>query len=967
MTLVADHLVGRAEELGSLDRLLGEVDQGGAAAVELVGEPGIGKTRLLAELAARADARGWLVLSGSASELERDLPFSVFVHGLDEYLRGLDPNSLARLGEDVRTELAHVFPSLSALATTRDVALQHERYRSHRAVRALLEHLALVRPLVLVLDDLHWADAASVELLGALLRRPPAAAVLTAMAHRPRGMPERLSAALERAHRDAALARFELGALSAAESQELLGEAVSGSDAAVLYEESGGNPFYLDQLARTLDRAAGAAPAAEIALSEVPSAVAASLGEELALLSEKGRLVLEGAAVAGDPFELELAAAAAATSEAAAMDAVDELLRVDLVRATEVPRRFRFRHPLVRRAVYEATAAGWRLGAHERSAQALAERGAPTVARAHHVQRSAREGDVEAVAVLREAGEKALRLAPMSAAHWFADALRFLPQTAPAEERVELLLARAGALTAAGHYAESHETLLEAEGLVPEDAPTLRARVARTCAGAESLLGRQEEAGARLARTLESLPDQSSAEAVVLMNELVRNHLWRARYAEMREWAERAEDAARGLGHGPLTAGALAGLALADSMMGAAEAAEAHRSEAMELIDSLSDAELAGFIDAPAFLGGVELYLDRYAEADVHATRSLALARSTGQGEPILVLIQTVGAVWRQRGKLAEAAEILDGGIEAARVLGNTHALVWGLSSRSSTALRAGDVELALATATESVELCRETGEGFHTAEAAADLAAVLLETGEPDRAVELLVGSSGGEELVLIAGSPRARYLEVLTRAWLGLGLHADAERAAASAEAWAESVRLPMAAVWADRAAAAVALHAGEPPRGAERALASAATADVVGAPVEGALSRIVAGRALAAAGEAERAAAELEHAAREFEARGALRYRDEAERELRKLGHHIHRRTRPGKADEAGIASLTERELQLARLVVDRKTNPEIAAELFLSKKTVETHLRNIFRKVGVSSRVELARAVERADRW
>jgi DNA-binding NarL/FixJ family response regulator len=77
-------------------------------------------------------------------------------------------------------------------------------------------------------------------------------------------------------------------------------------------------------------------------------------------------------------------------------------------------------------------------------------------------------------------------------------------------------------------------------------------------------------------------------------------------------------------------------------------------------------------------------------------------------------------------------------------------------------------------------------------------------------------------------------------------------------------------------------------------------------------------------------------------------------------------VHRRTRPGAADAEGLAALTERELQVAGLVVDRKTNPEIAAELFLSLKTVETHLRNIFRKLSVSSRVELARAVERARR-
>jgi DNA-binding NarL/FixJ family response regulator len=159
---------------------------------------------------------------------------------------------------------------------------------------------------------------------------------------------------------------------------------------------------------------------------------------------------------------------------------------------------------------------------------------------------------------------------------------------------------------------------------------------------------------------------------------------------------------------------------------------------------------------------------------------------------------------------------------------------------------------------------------------------------------------------------------------------------------------------------------LHTGDAAGAAERALAAAAGADAVGAPVEAARSRTIAGRALAEAGDVERASAELQRSAAAFEAAGALRYRDEAERELRKLGRHIHRRSRTGRPDGTGLGSLTERELEIAHLVVDRKTNPQIASELFLSQKTVETHLRNIFRKVGVSSRVELARAVERADR-
>jgi predicted ATPase len=198
MAPFANQLVGRAEQLDSLDAVLAELDGGRCAGVELVGEPGIGKTRLLAELADRAEDRGHLVLSGSASELERDLPFWVFVDALDEYVQGLEPRRLEALDDDVRTELGYVFPSLARFAAARGAAFQHERYRSHRAVCELLERLTAAKPLVLVLDDIHWADPASVELLGALLRRPPDAAVLIALAVRPRQAPERLAAALER-------------------------------------------------------------------------------------------------------------------------------------------------------------------------------------------------------------------------------------------------------------------------------------------------------------------------------------------------------------------------------------------------------------------------------------------------------------------------------------------------------------------------------------------------------------------------------------------------------------------------------------------------------------------------------------------------------------------------------------------------------------------------------------------------
>jgi len=964
VSVLADPLVGRALELASFEQALEGVDCGRSSAIELVGEAGIGKTRLLRELATRAEGRDHLVLAGSASDVEQNLPLAVFVDALDDYVRSLDPERLTALGDHVEAELAHVFPSLAALASGRRIALSHERYRSHRAVQALLELLAAEKPLVLVLDDFHWADSASTELLGALLHRPPAAAVLITVAMRQRKLPQGLASALERADRDGTLTRIRVGALTFAEAREFLGNARDPAEVAALYEESGGNPFYLEQLARALDHSdAEISAVADVSLAiGVPAPVVAALAEEVALLSPDTRIMIEGAAVAGDPFEPELAAAAAATPESSVLQAIDDLLRLDLVRSTDVPRRFRFRHPLVRRAVYEATPAGWRLSAHERCAEALAARGATAAARAHHVERSAREGDDAAVSLLRGAGDAAMRLAPASAAHWFATALRLLASTAPAEDRVELLLSYAGALTAAGQFSESHRALLEGLAIVPKESSALRSTLTTSCARLEHRLGHYEQAHARLLNSLDGLGESASREAVDLMIELALNELYRSKYESMYGWSERAVSAARQLGDPPLTAAALAMPALADAMTGARQEAQSHRAEAAALIDSLSDAQLQRRLDAATWLAAAELYVDLYADADAHASRALRLAHETGQGELFLVLHQILGRAWYVRGKLALATEVLDGAIDAARLLGHTQALVGNLFNRSVVALAVGDTDVALAFAQQSVDFGRDLDEGFIRAWAAVRLAEVLLETDQPESALELLLGSAGGEEQARIPGSWRSFCLGLLARCWVALDRPDDAKRAAAYAKSWASAVQLPLAAAWADRATATVRLSEGDASTAAILALGSAAGAEEVGAPIEAAVSRTLAGRALAEAGHDARAVEELRRAADELDVSGALRYRDEAERELGKLGHRTHRRTRPGKTGDVGIESLTERELQVARLVVERKTNPEIAAELFLSKKTVETHLRNIFRKMNVPSRVALARAVD-----
>jgi DNA-binding NarL/FixJ family response regulator len=308
----------------------------------------------------------------------------------------------------------------------------------------------------------------------------------------------------------------------------------------------------------------------------------------------------------------------------------------------------------------------------------------------------------------------------------------------------------------------------------------------------------------------------------------------------------------------------------------------------------------------------------------------------------------------------------LDAAIEGSRLLGSPPALAGNFFNRAIVALAVGDLDIALSTAEEGVELTDGLDGGFVAAWAAVRLADVLLEIGHPAEAVDILLARAGGENLPLLPGGWRAYGFALLTRCWLQLDRRREAAGAATLAELTAAAGGLPLANAWADHAAAAMALHDGNVEHAVARALASARTAHDVGAPIEEALSRTLAGRALAQANERDRAVAELRQAAAALDACGALRYRDQAERELGKLGHRTHRRTRSGNADGNGIETLTARELEVAQLVVDRMTNPEIAAQLFLSNKTVESHLRNIFRKLNVSSRVELARTVERATR-
>lgn len=958
--------VGRVSELRCVVDTLDTLAGGSGRALAVLGEPGIGKTRLLSELSALAERRGQLVLSGRAAEFERDLPFGLFVDALDDHLRALDPHKVHRLGQELGGELAQVFPALSQLAASAPPLLQNERYRAHRAVRELLERLSATQPLVLVLDDLHWADHASIELLSALLRRPPNAPVLLAVSLRPHQADARLVSVLAHASRHGSLERLKLCALSRADVEQLLSPLLAPSLRASLYAQAGGNPFYLEELARSVRRNEVASMSAVrngeptgIKDAEVPAAVAVALAQELGILCVAARTLLKGAAVAGDPFDLDLAAAVAELPEPGALAALDELLQCDLVRPTELPRRFRFRHPVLRRGIYQATPGGWRLGAHERAAKALAARGARASARAHHVEQFARVADFDAIALLSQAGSAAAQRAPGCAARWFAVALRLLPdEGVQPQQRIELLVALAMSQAATGHLEDSRSTLLQLLELLPAEPTELRVKLTGACATVEHLLGRHSDAHDRLHRAVAQLSDFASPEAVGLMIEVAIDGFYNAEYAQMRAWSERALAAAGPLGRRPLIAAATALVATACAFAGEIAEGQAYADEAARLVDGLADFELATRLDAPCHLAWAEFSLERYEHAIGHSERGIKLARATGQGQLVAQMNQAHARSMVLRGRLTVATETEEHVVEAARLTGNRQSLIWALMNYAQTTL-GSDAQRALRAAEESVELTRELEDNAIFAMSRAVLALVLGEVGQSARCADGLLEAGGGADLALIPAIWRSYFHEALTRAEIGRGRFREAEQAALHAEVEADGLGLRLAIGWAQRASAAVLLAENRPLGAAELALSAAAAATAVGAPVEAANARMLAGRAFASGGQRTEGVAQFQVAAAEYDACGAVRLRDEAERELRKLGGRFHRR-RPSR--DAGVGALSTRELEIAELVTARKTNREIAGELFLSEKTIETHLHNIFGKLGVSSRRAVAHTVE-----
>jgi DNA-binding NarL/FixJ family response regulator len=936
-------LVGRGAALESLTTVVETTRDGDFQFLAVVGEPGAGKSRLLAELVVIAGRQGLTALCGRAAEFEQIMPFSALVDALDDHLESRS-DVVARLGPAQQRLLATIFPALDAMAPDSGEHPDRSglaRLRLYRALRQLLDELAGPDGLALILDDVHWTDPGSAEFLDHLVRHPPRGKVLVTVAYRPAQAPPRIAALV----RAVGGRQISVGPLGPDEVAEFLGPGVTRARGRALYEASGGNPFYLEALARM----------EQLDIPQLPVSVRAILALELENLPSGSLRVAQAAATAADEFHPARVAVAAEVDEAATLAALDDLVARDIVRPASAG-RFRFRHPLVRQAAYEYADAGWRLGAHARLAAHLAAENAPATVQAHHVERSGTFGDRRAVATLLAAARAVVAQAPETSAHWLRKALELLPvEPATLEHRLELLMELSWALGVSGRLSESRDTARQLLGLLPADQHERRAQAARICALMERQLDRPGEARALLLDELNRMPNPRAVAALPLRVRLVAESLLRVDYRAAQAVLDLMPDSGEGWEPG-LEVAVAAMRPMAAFAAGRIDDALRMADAAARLVDGSPDGHLVDWLDAVVWLCWADNCMGRYSVALRHFDRVVGLARATGQAYVLTNLLAGQARTLVAVGRLPEALETAGESADIARLLRSGQQLVFGLTQLCLAQAWSGDHDAALRTAEEAVNTAAGSQEVWaYMARNAHGVA--LLAAGRADEGIDALVRSCADLDDPKLDRATLAATGELLAQAASTRGDEAEAVAWAEHAAAYDHPV-LPVFAGLVLLARAHVA-RSTDPARAATQAEKAVVRLRAALRRVDAGRALLTAGLAYEAAGNGVQARERLREATEVFRVCGAGALEAQAVRELRRLGVRV--TAPPARGD--GAYGLSPRELEVARLVARGLTNQRIATELFLSVRTVETHLSRVFAKLGVTSRAGVAAKLAR----
>jgi DNA-binding NarL/FixJ family response regulator len=966
-TLVSPVLVGRDAELAVLTAALDAAVAGDAAVVLLSGEAGVGKTRLVEEAADRAREEGARVLAGSCIEMGGEgLPFGPLAHLFRSLMRETSAEQLDAFIGPARSELARVLPDLDPDSAPGTAPLgEGGTARLLELVVGVVERLAADRPLMFVIEDLHWADRSTLDLVALLVRALHADRVLVVITFRTdelhRSHPLRpLVTGWERVR---AVQRVELERLGRAEVARQL-EAILGDPPAArlvdqVHERSEGNAFLVEEILGAIQ--SGADP------DELPLSLRDVLLARVERLDPSTQRLLRIAAAGGPAVSDRLLAAVAGLEEteldAALRDAVEHhVLVVD-----ETERGYVFRHALTRDAVYGDTLPRERVRIHTAYGEALSAD--PTlagrnvaVAAALALHWTAAHDLPRALVACVEAAQLAAGYAPAEALRHLERALEIWPQVPDAAERTGIdvveALGRAGqSAYAAGALDRSLAMFDEALAeLAPDADPERRALLMEARAAVVLDSGREAEARLELERAAALLPAEPPTEArAVVLTALAAQLGVGGDFEAALAVAEQAVAAATGVGarRSEATARMMLGMAVAylegerglpelEAGLRLAEEAEDHTT-ALRGHLNLSDALQS---------------LGRSRESAEAAERGMELAARVGLTRSVYGVLVAINR--------AEAKFHLGQWDEGERVL--TRALDGGpaspfaseiLDHRARIAALAGRYEDARADLEAAHRLVPEplgVQYSFARAFAAAEMARAL---GDAAGAREVLRGALEHDV------APIARYSWQLV--WLGLRVEAEASEPVPERVAALEALSRELPAA-TPPALAYQALAAAESARMADHdagwAEAIAATRSA-GDPYLVAYALLRHAEAVCAAADRAGASPAVQEAARAAAALGAAPLLADVTALARRARVRIETDGTEAVAAKAGIDAfgLTQREREVLGLLADGRSNPQIAEELFISRKTASVHVSNILGKLGVASRGEAAAVAHR----
>ncbi|HEY6089324.1 MAG TPA: AAA family ATPase [Gemmatimonadaceae bacterium] len=990
-------LVGRSAELDLLSKMIDDAAKGAGRSVFIVGEGGIGKTRLATAAAERAAKRGWSVAVGRAYPVETGVPYALFSDALSPIVHALEPSTLSVLTRGGAAELGYMFPSLGTFPDRDRVSAGADP--SELKARLLwnftqfLGRLSAKQPLFIVLENLQWADASSLELLHFVARQIEGQRVILLGTY---NESERDSNPTLRGTEQSlvglgCLTVRKLGPLEQSEVEEIVQQmfgvekSVSRVFSPMLYEWTRGNPFFVEQTLKSLvDSGAltqqdGRWTGWEMQTLQLPSTIRDVIKARVDRLSPNARTLANFAAVIGTRAGYETLAGLAGLAETELVAAVDELLaqRVLAETGSVDAIHYDFTHPLLQQVIYAELGQARARLLHATIAEALesgygeaaiehADELAVHFARAHS-QSLARK----AVRYLHAAGRAAIeKYANREAANYLAAALEHLdkdPAIADAP-RTEILttLARTrqrlgeydGALglwararqeaalrgekTAlagidhrmglacywSGRYADAlahYAAGLEEASASSDSSTAVRLRLARGIALQD--LGRLKEAQAEVEAALASAKEGGIDNDALLSRAhraLLLLYAWAGPLDLAREHGEQAIAHAEAAGQRMLEWTAHWGMALLEGISGDQPEFVKHLAASDRLAEQMHSpllplwsAEL--FVQYSSSVGDWDAAIET-------AERTISLAKSLNQRTLLPRLYVWSGLIYLWRGSEEKAKGYFD---EA-----------WKLAG----AEKAGSLEGAGDRALDVPSIVP----------AHLGLASYFLAKGHPKEAVR--IAEAG------LAIADRTGYI-VWALQWLlptvgEAALFArDFDRAAkhlARMRRDAGRFHHRLGLAYADACDGLLArFRDGDPARAIELLQSSVDQLEALPFPPQAARIRRRLAGAFLEVGDKESAMRELRKAHDVFARLGATVELDGTREEMRELGIRP-----PPRAVTTGAAGLTGREMEIARMVATRKSNKEIGGELQISARTVSTHLSNIFLKLSVGSRGELA---------